>query len=113
MDCIFCQIASGKLAAEIRYQDAEVVAFNDINPQAPVHLLIIPKRHIPSLAELNEADLPLVGQLVQVANKLAEEEGLVESGYRLAINYGKWGGQVVPHLHLHLLGGRVLSGQLG
>ena len=113
MDCIFCQIASGKLAAEIRYQDAEVVAFKDINPQAPVHLLIIPKRHIPSLAELTEVDLPLMGQLVQVANQLAEEEGLVENGYRLAINYGKWGGQVVPHLHLHLLGGRALSGQLG
>jgi histidine triad (HIT) family protein len=113
MECIFCQIAFGKLAAEIRYQDAEMVAFNDINPQAPVHLLIIPKRHILSLTELAEADSSLIGRMVRVATTLAKEEGLAADGYRLVINCGKWGGQVVPHLHLHLLGGRKLADQLG
>ena len=113
MDCIFCQIIAGKIPSDIIYQDEEIIAFRDISPQAPTHLLIIPKRHIPSLTHLSEAELPLIGHMVNVANQLAEKEGISEKGYRLAINCGEQGGQLVPHLHLHLLGGRRLSGQLG
>jgi histidine triad (HIT) family protein len=113
MDCIFCQIASGKIPADIVYQDKEVVAFRDINPQAPVHILVIPRRHIPSLDQLKEGELPVVTHMIEVANQLAKKEGIAQKGYRLAINCGEEGGQFVPHLHLHLLGGRRLSGQLG
>lgn len=113
MSCIFCQIASGKVPGEILYQDEEVIAFRDINPQSPTHLIIIPKRHIPSLAYLSEAESSLIGDMVNVANQLARREGISESGYRLVINCGEQGGQLVPHLHMHLLGGRKLSGALG
>jgi histidine triad (HIT) family protein len=113
MDCIFCQIVVGKVPSDIVYQDEEVVAFRDINPQAPVHLLIIPKRHIPSPAHLSEVESPLIGHMMSTANQLAKVEGISEKGYRLAINCGKEGGQLVPHLHMHLLGGRKLSGALG
>ena len=113
MDCIFCQIVAGKVPSEILYQDEEVIAFRDINPEAPVHLLIIPKKHIPSLIHLSEAESPLIGHMVSIANQLAKREGISESGYRLVINCGEQGGQLVPHLHLHLLGGRQLSGTLG
>jgi len=113
MDCIFCQIVAGKVPSEIIYQDGEVAAFRDINPQAPLHLLIIPKRHITSLADLSAEETPLAGQMVRVANQLAKREGVAENGYRLVINSGAEGGQLVPHLHLHLLGGRRLSGTLG
>jgi len=114
MGCIFCQIVAGEVPTEILYQDEEVIAFRDINPQAPTHLIIIPKRHIPSLAHLSEkADSSLIGHMVNVANQLARKEGILESGYRLAINCGEWGGQLVSHLHMHLLGGRRLSGKLG
>ena len=113
MGCIFCQIITGKVPSEILYQDEEVIVFRDINPQAPVHLLIIPKSHIPSVAQLSGEQLPLIGHMVNTANKLAKEEGIAESGYRLVINCGKEGGQLVPHLHLHLLGGRKLSDMLG
>jgi len=113
MDCIFCQIVAGEVPSDIVYQDEEVVAFRDINPVAPTHLLIIPKRHIPSLAHLSETELPIIGHMVKVANQLAREGGVAESGYRLVINCGEQGGQLVPHLHMHLLGGRRLSGGLG
>jgi len=113
MDCIFCQIVAGKVPSDIVYQDEEVVAFRDINPVAPTHLLIIPKRHIPSLAHLSETELPIIGHMVKVANQLAREGGVAESGYRLVINCGEQGGQLVPHLHMHLLGGRRLPGGLG
>ena len=113
MDCIFCQITSGKVPSEILYRDEEVIAFRDINPQAPTHLIIIPKRHIPSLTHLSEAESPLVGQMVNITNQLAKREGISEGGYRLVMNCGEEGGQLVPHLHLHLLGGRKLSGSLG
>lgn len=113
MDCIFCQIAAGKVPSEILYQDEEVIAFRDINPQAPAHLVIIPKRHIPSLVHLSEEELPLIGHMVNAANELAKKEGISESGYRLVMNCGEEGGQLVPHLHLHLLGGRKLSDALG
>jgi len=113
MDCIFCQIVAGKLPSDILYQDGEIIAFRDINPQAPVHLLIIPRKHIPSLTHLSKADLPLIGQMVNVANHLAKDEGILERGYRLVVNCGREGGQLVPHLHIHLLGGRRLSGAMG
>ncbi|MBA7695038.1 Purine nucleoside phosphoramidase [subsurface metagenome] len=113
MSCIFCQIVAGKVPSEILYQDEEVIAFRDINPQSPIHLIIIPKRHIPSLAHLSEAESSLIGDMVNVANQLARREGISESGYRLVINCGEQGGQLVPHLHMHLLGGRKLSNELG
>ena len=113
MDCIFCQIAAGKIPSELLYEDEELVAFRDINPQAPTHLLIIPRKHIPSLVEISETDLPLIGRMVTAANRLAEEMGIDKTGYRLVINCGEEGGQVVPHLHLHLLGGKRLADKLG
>jgi histidine triad (HIT) family protein len=113
MDCIFCHIVAGKIPSEIVYQDEELIAFRDINPQAPTHLLIIPKKHITSLADLSQAELPLIESMVAVAHKLARQEGITETGYRLVVNYGEWGGQVVPHLHMHLLGGKKLSDKLG
>jgi len=112
MDCIFCQIVAGKLPSETLYQDEEVIAFRDIYPLAPIHVLIIPKRHIPSLAQLTDAETPLIGHMAKVANKLAQEEGVAESGYRLVVSSGEQGGQIVPHLHMHLLGGRRLSDKL-
>ena len=113
MDCIFCKIVSGEIPSEILYQDDEVIAFPDINPVSPVHLLIVPKRHIPTLAHLSEDEIPLIGHMVIIANRLAREHGVAESGYRLVINCGREGGQAVPHLHMHLLGGRQLSSGLG
>ena len=113
MECIFCQIVAGKVPSEILYQDEEVIAFRDINPQAPTHLVIIPQKHIPSLAHLSQAESPVIGHMVNIANQLAKREGISESGYRLVINCGKQGGQLVPHLHMHLLGGRKLRNELG
>ena len=112
MDCVFCQIVAGKIPSKILYQDEEVIAFRDINPVAPTHLLIIPRRHIPSLAHLSDTETPLIGHMAKIANQLAREEGISESGYRLVISSGKEAGQVVPHLHMHLLGGRGLSNKL-
>ena len=113
MDCVFCQIATGQIPTEFLYQDEDLVAFRDIQPVAPTHIIIIPKKHIPSLAELAEADLPLMGQVVKIANQLAEKEGILERGYRLVINCGQEGGQVVPHLHIHLIGGRRIADEMG
>ena len=113
MDCIFCQIIAGKIPSEILYQDEQVIAFRDIHPIASTHLIIIPKRHIPSLTHLSEEDLPLMGYMVNIANQLAKREGIAEGGYRLVINCGKEGGQLVPHLHMHLIGGRRLADELG
>ena len=113
MDCIFCKIAAGEIPSDTLYQDDEVVAFRDISPQAPVHVLVIPRKHIESLVQLTGDESYLVAHMLDVANQLAREEGVAESGYRLVINCGEQGGQLVPHLHLHLLGGRSLSGELG
>jgi len=112
MDCVFCQIVAGEIPSQTLYQDEEVIAFRDINPLAPTHVLIIPKRHIPSLAQLTDAETPLIGHMTKVVNQLAREEGIFESGYRLVISSGEQGGQIVPHLHMHLLGGRRLSDKL-
>ena len=113
MDCIFCQIVAGEIPSDILYQDEKAIAFRDINPIAPTHLLVIPKKHVPSLADLPEAESSLIGDMVNTAKQLAKREGIYESGYRLVINCGKQGGQLVPHLHMHLLGGRQLSDALG
>lgn len=111
--CPFCRIASGEIESDIVRQDGDFVAFRDINPQAPTHILVVPRRHISSLSDLTSADEELMGKMVLLATRVAAEEGLSERGYRLVINYGPEGGQVVPHLHLHLLGGRELRGRLG
>lgn len=111
--CVFCDIVSGKIPGDIIYQDEDFLAFRDIHPMAPVHIVIIPKAHISSLAEVGERQEGLIGRLILLAKKLAEKEGIAEKGYRLAINCGPEGGQVVLHLHLHLLGGRKLADQLG
>ena len=113
MNCVFCKIAAGEIPGEILYQDEEVIAFRDIEPLAPVHLLIIPRRHIPSLTHLSDTDAPLIGHMVIIANQLARDEGIDGSGYRLVINCGEHGGQIVPHLHMHLLGGKRLSDSMG
>jgi len=109
VNCIFCKIVAGEIPGEILYQDEEVIAFHDIQPVAPTHLLIIPRRHIPSLAHLTDADAPLIGHMIKIANQLAREKDIAGSGYRLVINCGEQGGQIVPHLHMHLLGGKRLS----
>ena len=113
MSCIFCQIAAGDIPSTILHKDEKVVAFRDINPQAPVHIVIIPVKHFTNLTELKGSDYELIARIFEVANELARKEGIAESGYRIAVNSGKEGGQVVQHLHFHLLGGRQLSGELG
>jgi histidine triad (HIT) family protein len=107
-DCVFCRIARGEIPSKILYRDDEVFVFPDINPLTPVHLLVVPLKHIPSLAHMVAADTPLVGKMVKVANQIAKEQGLSEKGYRLTINSGADAGQLVPHLHMHLMGGRRL-----
>jgi histidine triad (HIT) family protein len=109
MDCLFCKIARGEIPATLHYQDDKVVAFSDINPQAPVHLLIVPHQHISTINEVNEANSLLVGHMVMVATQLAKELKIHENGYRLVMNCNSDGGQAVYHIHCHLLGGRQMS----
>jgi histidine triad (HIT) family protein len=109
MACIFCQIAAGAIPAQIVYSSSDVTAFRDLIPQAPTHVLVIPNRHIESIAELGAAEAELVGRLVAVANDVAQQEGIADSGYRIVANVGAHGGQTVPHLHLHVLGGRTMT----
>ncbi|MCS7263764.1 MAG: histidine triad nucleotide-binding protein [Armatimonadetes bacterium] len=104
--CIFCRIVEKELQSKIAYEDEEVVAFHDINPQAPIHVLIVPRKHIPTLNEATEEERSLLGKLMLVAQKLAKELGTAESGYRIVLNTNKDAGQSVFHIHLHLLGGR-------
>ncbi len=113
MDCLFCKIVAGEIPSDILYRDEQVVAFRDINPQAPVHVLVIPREHIAFLSDLTEEQSGLFGWMAVVANRLARSEGIAEKGYRIAVNCGEQGGQLVPHLHMHLVGGRQLSGRLG
>lgn len=107
--CVFCRIASGEIPSAIVHKDADVVAFRDLSPQAPTHILIIPVRHVGSLHDATIADTALLGQLMLVARALAEKEGIATSGYRVVSNSGPDGGQSVFHLHLHLLGGRPMA----
>ncbi len=108
MDCVFCKIATGEIPTEILYQDEEVFVFRDIKPITPVHLLVVSRKHVPSLSQMADDETPLIGKMVRVANQLAREQGIAESGYRLTINSGADSGQIVPHLHMHLMGGRML-----
>lgn len=105
MDCIFCKIAAGEIPSTKVYEDESVVAFNDLDPQAPVHVLIIPKEHIASAAEINEENSSVVAHIFEVAAKIAKEKGL-DDGYRIVNNCGESAGQSVKHLHFHLMGGR-------
>ena len=108
-NCIFCKIASKESPAEIEYEDADVIAFWDVHPKAPTHILIIPKKHIPSLNELSEVDYGLVAKMIAAAKMVASKKNLEQDGYRLCINNGSSSGQVVNHLHMHLLGGKKLA----
>jgi histidine triad (HIT) family protein len=110
-DCVFCKIVAKEIPADIIYEDEQVLAFRDIQPVAPVHLLVIPKRHVASLCEVDPKDQLLLGKLLLAANQLAGKSNL--AGYRVVINVGKDGGQAVPHLHVHVIGGRQLSATLG
>jgi histidine triad (HIT) family protein len=105
MDCIFCEIIAGKRSAEFVYQDASVVAFKDINPHAPVHILIVPRKHIRSINDLTEADRSILTEMIFRAQALAHTTGITQSGYKLVFNVERGGGQYVFHLHLHLVGG--------
>jgi histidine triad (HIT) family protein len=105
---LFEKIISREVPAKIAFEDEEVLAFHDINPQAPVHVLVVPKRVIPRIAEAQPADVTLLGRLLLTAKQIAADLGLSESGFRLVINSGRNGGETVPHLHVHLLGGRPM-----
>lgn len=108
-DCLFCKIAEGKIPAKLAYQDENYVAFHDINPQAPTHVLIIPRRHVATLNDLTAGDNDLVGGMFLVAQKLAAELGIAESGYRCVFNCNAGAGQSVFHIHMHVLGGRAMG----
>ena len=106
-DCLFCKIADGQMDTPILYENEHLVVFRDIHPHAPVHLLIVPKRHIRSINDLTEADRDIVAEMIMTANIMAKQENVDASGYKLLFNVEKGGGQVIFHLHLHLLGGRT------
>lgn len=108
-DCIFCKVAQGEIPSDFLYEDDDIVAFNDLQPQAPTHVLVIPKRHISTLNDLEQADAGLVGRLVLAARDIATNRGLAEDGYRTLINCNAAGGQSVFHIHLHLLAGRQMT----
>ena len=105
-DCLFCKIVKKEREKDIIYENKNIIAFRDINPQAPVHILFIPKLHFSTLNDLTKNDKKLAGDLVYSAAKLAKKEGIAEEGYRIGFNCNEWGGQTIYHIHLHLLGGR-------
>lgn len=109
MECLFCSIAAGEIPSEIFHEDEFCVAFNDINPQGPVHFLVIPKKHISSIADITEADQEILGHMLKLIAILANDKGLNENGYRVVSNVGKDGQQTVPHLHFHVIGGRSMT----
>ena len=108
MECIFCKIINKEIESKIVYEDDKCVAFEDINPQAPVHILVVPRKHISALREVDDEDRELLGHVLKVASKIALEKGL-EKGYRIVVNDGKEAGQTVFHIHFHLLGGREMG----
>ncbi|PIP51493.1 histidine triad nucleotide-binding protein [Candidatus Berkelbacteria bacterium CG_4_10_14_0_8_um_filter_35_9_33_8] len=110
-ECVFCKIANRLSGSdgEYHFENDQISAFNDINPQAPIHILIVPKRHIPSIVDIVDSDIELLGKMVRVASELAKSHHLNTNGYRLVFNIKKHGGQVVDHIHLHLLGGQQLG----
>lgn len=109
MDCLFCKIAQGTIPATVIFEDKELIAFRDIKPQAPTHILVIPKRHIATINDTVADEAQLLGSMILCAKQLAREEGLSDSGYRLVFNINSGGGQEVYHIHLHLLGGRQMT----
>jgi len=108
-DCLFCKFVSGELKIEKIFENKNIIAFNDINPQSPIHILIIPKIHISTLNDLGKNNNVLMGELFLVASQLAKKNGIADKGYRTIINCNEYGGQTVFHIHLHLLAGRVLK----
>lgn len=112
-DCIFCKIIAGEIPAEKVYADEMVTAFRDIHPSAPTHILIVPNRHIASVTEIESEDEAVIGRMFTTARRLAEQENIAKEGYRLIINAGPNGGQVVYHLHLHLIGGQKMKYPMG
>ncbi len=112
-DCIFCKIVTKQIPAQIEYEDNDILAFRDINPVAPVHVLVIPKKHVASVNELTEHNNLMIGRMFNVIKELAVKLGVAESGYRVVTNIGADGGQVVPHLHFHLIGGKALGVKIG
>ena len=108
-DCLFCKMVNGDITPDIVFENETVLAFRDINPRAPTHVLIIPKKHIPTLADITADDTALMGNIMQAAKHVAEQEGIAESGYRTVFNCKQDGGQEVYHIHLHLLGGRAMQ----
>jgi len=107
--CIFDSIITKESPATIEYEDADVIAFRDINPKREIHILVVPKKHIPTVSDMTEEDFPLLGKMIFAAKKIADKFKLTESGYKLLFNVGKAGGQIVPHIHLHLLGGKAIA----
>lgn len=108
-DCLFCKIATRQVKAEVVRETEDLVAFRDIRPQAPTHVLVVPKRHVPTLNELSEADAPLIGRMFLLAKEIARAEKIDQTGYRTVFNVNRDAGQTVFHIHLHLLGGRTMS----
>lgn len=108
MDCLFCRVAAKQIPANIVHEDDQVIAFRDINPQAPTHVLVIPRRHIATLNDLQGSDSTLIGHMAFTASQLARSEGIADSGYRLVMNCNEDGGQTVFHIHMHLLGARAM-----
>ena len=108
-DCIFCKIIKKEIPSSIVYEDSEILAFRDINPVAPVHILVIPKKHISSLVDLNEEDELVIGRIYTVINKIAKQEGIAKKGFRVVVNCGEDGAQEVKHLHFHIIGGKKLG----
>ena len=108
-DCVFCKIIDGKIPSEKVYEDENVLAFKDINPAAPIHVLVIPKKHIKSLADMKDGEEEIISKIYKIINEIAEKQGFKEKGYRVIVNCGKDGGQEVEHLHFHLLAGKQLG----
>ncbi len=108
-ECLFCKIIAREIPAKIVYEDEKIIAIEDINPAAPLHILLIPKQHIASLNEVTDADIGILGHIQVIASRLAENMQVSENGYRLVNNCGVWGGQTIFHLHYHLLGGREMG----
>lgn len=108
-DCLFCKIVKGELPSTKVYEDDEILAFNDIEPIAPIHILVVPKKHITSLAHMENGDEVIVGKIYKAINKIAEEKGFKQEGYRVIVNCGENGGQEVMHLHFHVLAGKKLG----
>ncbi len=112
-ECIFCKIARKEVPTQPIYEDHDLLAFPDAKPVAPLHVLIVPKEHMQNLNEVGKNDAPMLGKALRLAAKIANDKGVAETGYRVVINNGEQGGQVVPHLHFHLIGGRVLDHKMG